>query len=411
MALTLRERLRWEPVTIEIPDFCLLAVLGPTQAEGAAFIGRHFAADHSVTAGSEGWQEAVGEGLAARKLTVVEAKAVLPHRPRDLLGLAKHNNAKAVAIFYVTDKSRSVPEIVRKLEMNGFRMVHLIADRDEPQLEIARIPLAVDRRVERGPFDIIGDVHGCADELEVLLGKLGYRVQLQGNGEQRHAEVAAPAGRRAIFVGDFVDRGPRSPDVMRIVIAMHAAGIALSVPGNHDAKFLRWLQGHNVTLNHGLERTVEQFSSEGPQFRAAVRDFIAGLPSHMWLDDGRLVVAHAGIPEDMIGRDTRAVREFCLYGDTDGDKDEAGLALRYHWAARYHGAVSIVYGHTPVPEVDWFNNTLCVDTGCGFGGALTALRWPEREIVSVPALQEYAKRGRPFGHPPLRPRESDAGTD
>jgi protein phosphatase len=411
MALTLRGRQGQEPVTIEIPDFCLLAVLGPTPAEGTAFVQRHFAADDPITAGREGWHDAVGERLAARKLTVVEAKAVLPHRPSELLGLAKHNHAQPVAILFVTDKSRSVRDIKRKLEMNGFRTVHLVRDRDEAELNIRRIPLAVDRRTELGPFDIIGDVHGCADELELLLGKLGYGVRIEGSGEQRRAEVTGPQGRRAIFVGDFVDRGPRSPDVMRIVMAMHAAGIGLSVPGNHDAKFLRWLQGRNVTLNHGLERTAEQFSCEGPQFRAAVSDFIAGLRSHMWLDEGRLVVAHAGIPEDMIGRETGAVREFCLYGDTDGDKDEAGLALRYHWAARYRGPVSVVYGHTPVLEADWVNNTLCIDTGCCFGGALTALRWPEREIVSVAALQEYARRGRPFGHPPSRPRESDAQAD
>ncbi len=395
-----------EPVALAIPDFCLLAVIAASPAEGAGFIARHFAGDSAGSVGPDGPPDALPSRLADRKLTVVEASAA-PRRWVDLVAIAKRNHAKPVALIFVTDRSRSVRDVARKLETTGFRAVHIVRARDEPDLDIVRAPLAVDRRGEHGPFDIIGDVHGCADELELLLAKLGYVIQFDGSGDERCVEVTAPPGRRAIFVGDFVDRGPRSPDVMRIVMAMQAAGIGMSVPGNHDAKFLRWLQGRNVTLTHGLDRTVEQFSVESVQFRATVRNFLDGLRSHLWLDDGRLVVAHAGIIEDMIGRDTASVREFCLYGDTDGDTDESGLVIRYNWAARYHGPASVVYGHTPVPEAAWLNNTLCIDTGCCFGGALTALRWPEREVLSVPALREYAPRGRPFGHPPLRPRESD----
>ncbi len=165
----------------------------------------------------------------------------------------------------------------------------------------------------------------------------------------------------------------------------------------------RWLNGRNVTPSHGLDRTIAQFERETPEFRDQVRAFLEGLPFHLWLDGGRLVVAHAGIREHMIGRTSGAVRSFCLYGDTDGEKDAAGLAIRYHWAASYHGPASIVYGHTPIPDAEWVNNTLCLDTGCCFGGKLTALKGPEREIVSVPAVATHAERGRPFGHPPVRP--------
>jgi protein phosphatase len=250
-----------------------------------------------------------------------------------------------------------------------------------------------DWRAEGGPFDIIGDVHGCADELILLLGRLGYEVNLAGSGEHRYAHITAPPRRRAVFVGDLVDRGPRSPDVLRIV----------AVPGNHDVKFVRWLEGRQVKLTHGLDRTAGQFGAENAAFKARVRAFLSGLPIYVWLDGGRLAVAHAGIKDDMLGRDTADIRRFCLYGETSGETDEFGLPIRYHWAAGYQGATAILYGHTPVPEAEWVNNTLCVDTGCCFGGKLTALRWPEREVVSVRSLMTYADPRRPFGHPPPRP--------
>lgn len=266
-----------------------------------------------------------------------------------------------------------------------------------------------DMRDVAGSFDIIGDVHGCADELQVLLHKLGYEARLFGTGEGRRAHVLTPPGRRAVFVGDLVDRGPASPDVLRLVMALVAEGHALAVPGNHDVKFVRWLQGRQVKLTHGLDRTAEQFERETPAFQLHVRTFLEHLPIHLWLDGGRLAVAHAGLKEEMLGRDTDKIRSFCLYGETSGEQDEFGLPVRYHWAAEYNGKTAIVYGHTPVPQADWVNNTLCIDTGCCFGGFLTALRWPEREIVSVPARRAYAEKRRPFGHPPVRPGISASG--
>ena len=134
-----------------------------------------------------------------------------------------------------------------------------------------------------------------------------------------------------------------------------------------------------------------------------MKAFIDGLVSHLWLDGGRLVVAHAGIREEMIGRSSGAVREFCLYGETTGETDEFGLPVRYNWASEYRGSTAVVYGHTPVVNAEWLNNTICIDTGCVFGGKLTALRWPEREIVSVQAAHVYTMPVRPFGHPPPRP--------
>lgn len=267
-----------------------------------------------------------------------------------------------------------------------------------------------DRRDVTGPFDIIGDVHGCADELVELLGILGYRVELTGTADHRQAHIAAPKGRRAIFVGDLVDRGPASPDVLRIVMAMCATGQAFCVPGNHDAKFLRWLGGSNVKPTHGLDLTIAQMLAAPESLRNEARVFLDSLPHHLWLEDGRLAVAHAGIRQQMIGSTHGKVRSFCLYGDTGG-RDDNGLPIRYHWAAHHRGETSIVYGHTPVSAAEWLNNTLCVDTGCCFGGKLTAMRWPERNIVTVTAREAYAERRRPFGHPPLRPDAEGGGED
>ena len=168
------------------------------------------------------------------------------------------------------------------------------------------------------------------------------------------------------------------------------------MPGNHDVKLIRWLHGRNVKLTHGLAESAAQLEQESTLFRGRMREFLDGLVSHLWLDGGQLVVAHAGIKEEMIGRSSGAVREFCLYGETTGETDEFGLPVRHNWAAEYRGKTTVVYGHTPVVNAEWLNNTICIDTGCVFGGKLTALRWPEKELVEVPAGKVYAEPVRPL---------------
>jgi protein phosphatase len=262
---------------------------------------------------------------------------------------------------------------------------------------------STDWRDVRGPFDIIGDVHGCADELIALLAKLGYGVQLEGTGDARQAITTAPKVRRALFVGDLVDRGPNSPDVLRIVMGLVERGQAFCVIGNHDDKFRRWLKGRNVKIANGLERTIAQIEDQGEAIKTRALAFLDALPSHAWLDDGTLAVAHAGVRETMLGRDSARAHDFGLYGDSTGRPAADGLPERFNWAADYGGKTAVIYGHTPVAEPEWLNNTMCIDTGCVFGGKLTALRWPERELVSVPAQQTYAELGRPYGLPPPRP--------
>lgn len=251
---------------------------------------------------------------------------------------------------------------------------------------------AFDRRELCGPFDIIGDVHGCCDELETLLAQLGYDV-VWSAGDVR---VTPPTGRTLVFVGDLVDRGPRTPDVLRIAMSMAATGASLCVQGNHDRKLARWLSGARVSRDHGLQASIDQLEQEAPDFQARARTFLTGLPAYLWLDKGRLLVAHAGLRRDMAGRDDERVRAFALYGDTTGEVDGYGAPVRRNWALEHDGDPAIVYGHVAARSVQAVNNTWCLDTGCCFGGTLSALRWPERELVDAPALKVYVVPRRPL---------------
>ncbi len=193
-----------------------------------------------------------------------------------------------------------------------------------------------------------------------------------------------------------MDRGPNTPGVLRLVMNTTATGNALCVPGNHDMKLMRKLRGRDVRITHGLAESLEQLDREPPEFKEAVVAFLDELVSHYVLDDGRLVVAHAGLRAEMQGRGSGKVRDFALFGETTGETDELGLPIRYNWAAEYRGPAMVVYGHTPVAQPEWVNRTINIDTGCVFGGRLTALRYPERELVSVPAARMYYAPARPL---------------
>jgi protein phosphatase len=284
---------------------------------------------------------------------------------------------------------------LRTLRSEGFRQYYVLSSPEEvAAATVERQRLWNDKREERGPFDIIGDVHGCYQELRALLMELGWAV----SGTREQPEVVAPPGRRAIFLGDLVDRGPDSPGVLRLVMHMHAQGLALVIPGNHEVKLKKALDGAAVRPTHGLAETLAQLAAEPDveALKARVSRWIDGLVSHYVLDEGRLVVAHAGLSEELQGRASARVREFALYGDTTGETDEFGLPVRYPWAREYRGRAAVVYGHTPVPEAEWLNGTLCLDTGCVFGGKLTALRWPEKVLVEVPAERTYYEPHRPL---------------
>ncbi len=408
---------------LSIPDFAAVLLIGTSGSGKSTFARRHFRPTEvlssdffrGLVADDEGSQAASQDAfaalhfvmerrLAARRLTVIDATNVQPGARAGLIALARQHHALLVALVLdvpeeiclsrneqrpdrnfgphvIRSQARDLRRSLKGLKSEGFHQVYVLGASDIEACQIERTPLWCDRRGDRGPFDLIGDIHGCYDELLLLLQKLGYQISPEA--------IVPPAGRRAVFLGDLVDRGPDSPAVLRLVMRMVSEGHALCVPGNHEVRLLKWLRGAEVRLTHGLAETVAQLAQESDDFKRQVSRFIDGLVSHYVFDSGELVVSHAGLTADMQGRASPRVRQFCLYGETTGETDEFGLPVRYDWAAEYRGQAMVVYGHTPVPAAEWVNRTLCLDTGCVFGGELTALRYPERTLVSVPAARTY----------------------
>ncbi|HEX8326223.1 MAG TPA: AAA family ATPase, partial [Hymenobacter sp.] len=488
--------------TLKVPELSLIILIGSTGAGKSTFARRLFKpteivssdACRGLVADDENDQSAsqdafellhylVAKRLKRGLLTVVDATNVQEEARKPLVALARQYHVLPVAIVldvpdavayernalrperrgmgpHVVARHRQLlRKSLRNLKQEGFRHVHVlrgVAEVDAIQ-GIVRDRLYNNRKEETGPFDIIGDVHGCYEELRALLEKLGYQITeepmvdvrdlgvrvvaplavLEGasppdplsegrGGTGLAPEDLAPAEnrlapplpsergpggeapsrttRKAIFLGDLVDRGPASPQVLRLVMSMVRDGTALCVPGNHDIKLLRHLNGKKVTVNHGLAETLAQLEPEPEAFKSEVRRFLDGLVSHYVLDGGKLVVAHAGLTEEMQGRGSGAVRAFALFGESTGEIDEFGLPVRYEWAREYRGRALVAFGHTPVPDAEWLNNTIDLDTGCVFGGRLTALRYPERELVAVPAAQVYCEPARPLNY---RSRSAD----
>ena len=427
-------------MNLSIPEFSVVLLIGASGSGKSTFARKHFLPTEIVSSdvcrgivsNDENAQDATGDAfellhktlelrLKRRLLTVVDATNVRPEDRKKLTDIAKHWHALPVAI--VIDPGEAVcharnalrpdrsfgPHVIRNqrsalrrsvrfLKKDGFGHVYeLDSEAAIEAASITRVKLWTDKREETGPFDIIGDVHGCADELEALLATLGYGVSTSPDPELgTRYHVVPPAGRKVIFVGDLVDRGPRVGDTLRIAMDMVKSGVALCVLGNHEAKVEKWLRSRDVKITHGLDKTIADIEAGGDGFKRRVKTFIGGLISHYILDGGKLAVAHAGIKSEMQGRASSAIRAFCLYGETTGETDEFGLPVRYNWALDYRGDTRVIYGHTPVVETEWLNNTLCIDTGCVFGGKLTALRYPEIELVSETAGAIYCEPIRPL---------------
>ncbi|MFB4169791.1 bis(5'-nucleosyl)-tetraphosphatase PrpE [Virgibacillus sp. JSM 102003] len=233
-------------------------------------------------------------------------------------------------------------------------------------------------------IDVIGDVHGCMEELQELFHALGYKYE-------QHIFVH-PDGRIPVFLGDITDRGPHSIGLIKLVydmVIVHKK--AHYVPGNHCNKLYRYFLGNNVNQRYGLETTVSEYTSLPKAEQHAVKQQFFKLyenaPLYLTLPEVNAIVAHAGIKEAYIGRTDKRVKTFVLYGDITGEFDEDGRPIRRDWALNYHGTSWIVYGHTPIKQPRIINNTINIDTGCVFGNSLTAFRLPEEETVSVPSKQ------------------------
>ncbi|MBI4596505.1 MAG: AAA family ATPase [Candidatus Tectomicrobia bacterium] len=369
-----------------------------------------------------------GKRLAGGKLTVIDATNVQAEARKPLVKLARQYHCLPVAIVFdlpesvciarnkerkdrnfgsrvILQHTGQLRRSIKNLKREGFRHIFILNSTEEVDgVTIIREALWNDKTACHGPFDIIGDVHGCFDELVELLETLGYQVVKNNvQGPVDGPVYAHPQGRVAVFLGDIVDRGPRIADTLKLIYNMCAHRSAFCVPGNHDMKLLRKLQGRDVQVNFGLAESLSQIEqlpdSVRGKFSRIIAEFLDGLVSHYVLVDKKLVVAHAGLKAEMQGRGSAKVREFCLYGETTGETDEFGLPERYNWAAGYRGQSMVIYGHTPIPKPEWLNNTLNIDTGCVFGGKLTAFRYPEKELISVPAKLVYCE--------PVSPRKKE----
>jgi protein phosphatase len=423
-----------EKKIIKIPELSLVLLIGISGSGKSTFAKQHFkptevlSSDYcrALVSDDPNDQTATKDAfdvlsyiaskrLAAGKLTVIDATNVQQDARKGLIHLARSFHCIPVAIVLnppekicvdrnkargdrnfsehvIKQQSSQLKSSLAHLKAEGFRDVCILNSLEQiDSVVIEKVRLWNDLKHEHGPFDIIGDVHGCFEELSELLRSLGYII----NYNERYV-VSHPHGRKAIFLGDLVDRGPNTPDVLELVMDMVEAGAALCVPGNHDAKLMRKLRGQTVTVSHGMQESLDQLEGKSKAFVQRVISFIDNLVSHYVFDDGKLVAAHAGLKEEYQGRGSKTVREFALYGETTGETDEYGLPVRYVWAKDYRGKAMVVYGHTPNPTSEWLNNTINIDNGCVFGGKLTALRYPEKELISVTAKLVYTEPKKPL---------------
>jgi len=416
---------------IEIPKLSVVALVGASGSGKSTFAKTHFLPTETLSSdffrgliSDDENNQAVTHGafdslyfiaekrLENNKLVVIDATNIKVDSRSSIVSLARKYDVLPVAIVLNTPENiclernrgrtdrvlgdnvirRHCMELrksLRHLKKEGFRYIYMIDDPNEP-VEIVRMPSWTDKREEHGPFDIIGDVHGCFDELCELLSKLGYSVNLD------EFSASHPDGRKAIFLGDLCDRGPKISQTLKLAMNMVNSASGICVPGNHDNKLFRYLNGSNVQITHGLSDSAEQLREEPEEFIIQLKAFLDALVSHYVLDGGKLVVAHAGMKEKYQGKSSRRVRDFALYGDTTGESDEYGLPIRLDWAAEYRGWATVVYGHTPTAEVYAVNKTLNIDTGCVFGGKLTAYRYPEGELISVPSKCVYYEPIKPL---------------
>lgn len=417
---------------VEIPQNALVVLIGPAGSGKSTFAHQHFRRTEIVS--SDVCREMVSDSMEDQscsslafelfhawiekrlmlgRLTVADSTALGRERRSTLRRLAQMHNVPVVAIAIASplelclqqnsERTRHVPphvierhhaqmkEVLSGLEAEGFDAVHVVT----PRYEDIEVVLVRDG-VNYGPgFDVVGDIHGCYNELiELVCGQLGY--VLSGGAEPT---LSHPDGRKLVFVGDFTDRGPENVKVLRFIeIALRSGHFA--VMGNHDNKLWRHLKGNPVKLTHGLAETAAQLEAEATsEEREAFREMLGSLPHHLiFTSHGHpeMIVCHAGMPKTMVGRDDKQVHAHCLYGEVEG-KMANGLPVRGErymetWPAG-EGRPLLVQGHVPTrsPRKSEDLNVLRIDQGCAFGGKLTAFRYPEFEFVHVTAKQTYVE--------------------
>lgn len=413
-------------MVLHFPHTALLVLAGPAGAGKSTLARRLFKPSQIVSsdqlraavADDPGEQDASSDAFALlrqiveRRLrrglfTVVDATSLTSRAREELLRIGRSqevavyllvvNTPPALCLERNRTRPNAVPEaaihrharqLISTLELarrEGFTRVDVVDGErlDEIELRFTTSPVELP---DPGPLDLIGDIHGCYDELVELLGKLGYE---QGSDLlYRH-----PAGRRPFFLGDLADRGPNSPAVLELVVEHVSRGLAFYVPGNHCRKLARHLKGERVRPTGGLSETLAQLAKLPPDKRSTLaKNFIRlydRSPPYRLCDKGKLVAVHAGIERPMIGRLSKRIREYCLYGEVV--LNEERVPLGRDWARVYDGHTLVVYGHAPTPKPRVINNTICIDQGCVYGGQLTAFRYPERTFVHVKARRAYVE--------------------
>ncbi|MEK4062718.1 MULTISPECIES: polynucleotide kinase-phosphatase [unclassified Paenibacillus] len=347
------------------------------------------------------------------KLTVVDATHLLPEYRKKYIEMAADYDLPCTAwvldlpeqILLERDKGRELPRgrqrvkaqfsqfkrSLRGLRDEGFDFTYMLKETESVQFVRKQNELLIEMGAG---IDVIGDIHGCYDELLELLDQLGYIAD--ESGLYRH-----PKGRELISVGDVMSRGPNSLDALRFWKRHSDAGISRMVDSNHGWKIARYLGGRKVTLSHGDEKfaaELERYAlAEGEaaasKLREELKQFLLSAPSHLVYGRGgirRVVVAHAGIRDEYIGRQSKRIQDFCRYGDTEGSEGK-GTPVRKEWYVQHDSGELIVWGHDPRPYPTLVKNTVNIDQGAVFGGSLTAYRYPEQQFVAVKAHRDYAQ--------------------
>ncbi|WP_186763798.1 polynucleotide kinase-phosphatase [Planomicrobium sp. CPCC 101079] len=346
------------------------------------------------------------------KVSIVDATHLHSADRKRYIALAEKNHVPIISLVFDIpeaellrrDENRDFPRGKRRikqqvqvfnrekrwLKKEGFASVYTI--KDVGALEFFRHANPLKKEVGPG-IDLVGDVHGCFEELLELLGKLGYQKNEEGL-------FVHPDGRKFVSVGDVMSRGPASLETMQFFQQHVQRDLAFMVDSNHGWKIARWLDGRNVVLSHGDEKVEAEFaayeneagSENAKQLKTELKDLLLQAPSHLIFTANGVPVltcAHAGIKDEFIGKQSAAVSDFCRYGATGGS-DVQGKPIRKDWTASRTSQSLIVWGHDPKPRPLLINNTINIDQGVVFGGELTAYRYPEREFVSVSAKENYA---------------------
>ena len=150
---------------------------------------------------------------------------------------------------------------------------------------------------------------------------------------------------------------------------------------------MRWLRGEKMEIDDRLAPLIAEFQATSPEFRQLAETFLDSSVSHYVFDGGNLVAAHAGMKECLQGRGSSAVRAFALHGESPGENESEAAAEPPAWVLEYQGAARVIYSHPGVSEPLWLNQTVNIGTAALPGGCLTAFRFPELQVESVPLAE------------------------